>query len=81
MRVGRNGTINKRTRSRFRTRVITQGMESSLHIDYNHLRTKQYHKDGRALRTKTVINDSYDFAVGRRLSNFDQLRELWFSTN
>ena len=61
--------------------MITQGVEPSLHADYKHSRVKQYHKEGRALRTETVINDSYDFAVGRRLSNFDQLRELGFSTN
>ena len=73
--------INKRTPSRFRTRVITQGVEPSLHVDYKHSRIKQYHKEGRALRTETIINDSYDFAVGRRLGNFDQLKELGFATN
>ena len=46
------------------------------HVDYKRSRIKQYHKEGRALRTETVINDSYDFDIGRRLSNFDQLREL-----
>ena len=73
--------INKRTPSRFRTRVITEGVEPSLHVDYKHSRIKQYHKEGRALRTETIINDSYDFAVGRRLSNLDQLKELGFATN
>ena len=43
------------------TRVITQGVEPSLHVDYKHSRIKQYHnKEGRALRTETIINDSYD---------------------
>ena len=73
--------IYKNTPSRFRTRVITDGVEPSLHVDYKHSRIKQYHKEGRALRTETIINDSYDFAVGRRLSNLDQLKELGFSTN
>ena len=73
--------INKRTPSRFRTRVITQDVVPSLHVDYKHSRIKQYHKEGRALRTETTINDSYDFAVGRRLGNFDQLKELGFATN
>ena len=68
--------INKRTPSRFRTRVITQGVVPSLHVDYKHSRIKQYHKEERALRTETVINDCYDFAVGRRLDNLDQLKEL-----
>ena len=53
----------------------------SLHVDYKHSRIKQYHKEGRALRTETTINDSYDFAVGRLLDNLDQLKELGFSTN
>ena len=33
--------LNKRTPSRFRTRVITQGAEPSLHVDYKHSRIKQ----------------------------------------
>ena len=73
--------INKRTPSRFRTRVITEGVEPSLHVDYKHSRIKQYHKEGRALRTETTINDSYDFDVGRRLGNLDQLKQLGFATN
>ena len=73
--------LNKRTPSRYRTRVITQDVVPSLHVDYKHSRIKQYHKEGRALRTETTINDSYDFAIGRGLGNFDQLKELGFSTN
>ena len=42
----------------FRTRVITDGVTPSLHIDYKHTRIKQYHKEGRALRTETTINDT-----------------------
>ena len=53
----------------------------SLHVDYKHSRIKQYHKEGRALRTETIINDSYDFDLGRRLDNLDQLKELGYSTN
>jgi hypothetical protein len=34
-----------------RTRVITQGVTPSLHIDYKHSRIKQYHKKRRALET------------------------------
>ena len=33
------------------------------------------HKEGRALRTETVINDTYDFDVGRRLKNLDDLKQ------
>jgi hypothetical protein len=65
----------------FRTRVITSGVTPSLHVDYKSTRIKQYHKEGRALRTETTINNSYDFAIGRRLTNLPALREIGFSAN
>jgi len=34
----------KRTPGRFRTRVITDGVTPSLHVDYKHTTIKQYHK-------------------------------------
>jgi hypothetical protein len=49
------------TPGRFRTRVITDGVTPSLHVDYKHTKIKQYHKEGRALRTETTINDTRDF--------------------
>jgi hypothetical protein len=42
---------------------------------------KQYHKEGRALRTETTINDSTDFRIGKRLTNLPALREVGFSAN
>ena len=69
------------TPSRFRTRVITDGVTPSLHADYKHTTIKQYHKEGRALRTETTINDSWDFAIGKRLGNLPALREIGFSAN
>jgi hypothetical protein len=42
------------TPGRFRTRVITSGVTPSLHVDYKHATIKQYHKEGRALRTETT---------------------------
>ena len=36
--------VTKRTPGRFRTRVITEGVIPSLHVDYKHSRIKQYHK-------------------------------------
>ena len=65
----------------FRTRVITEGVTPSLHIDYKHTKIKQYHKEGRALRTETTINDSGDFRIGKRLTNLPALREVGFSAN
>ena len=34
--------VTRRTPGRFRTRVLTQGVIPSLHIDYKHSRIKQY---------------------------------------
>lgn len=68
--------ITRRTPSRFQTRVVTQGVLPSLHIEYKHSRVKQYFKEGRALRTETTINDAYDFGVGRWLINFSTLQTI-----
>ncbi len=65
----------------FRTRVITDGVTPSLHIDYKHTRIKQYHKQGRALRTETTINDTTDFSIGKRLTNLPALREIGYTAN
>ncbi len=73
--------ITKRTSGRFRTRVLTDGVIPSLHVDYKHCRIKQYLKEGRALRTETTINDTYDFAIGRRLHNLPALRKVGFHAN
>ena len=73
--------ISKRTPGRFRTRVLTEGVTPSLHVDYKHSRIKQYHKEGRALRTETTINDTRDFGIGKRLSNLPALRRIGFQAN
>jgi hypothetical protein len=78
--------VTKRTPGRFRTRVITDGVIPSLHVDYKHTEIKQYLKTDtgstpRALRTETTINDTYDFAIGRRLSNLPALRAVGFTAN
>jgi hypothetical protein len=75
--------VTKQTteRYRFRTRVITQGVVPSLYADYKHSRIKQYHKEGRALRTETTINDTRDFALGKRLHNLPALRAVGFAAN
>lgn len=73
--------IIKTTPGRFRTRVITHGVVPSLHIDYKRSHIKQYHKLGRALRTETTINNTYDFRIGRKLHNLPALREVGFAAN
>jgi hypothetical protein len=76
-----NRRVNRRTPGRFRTRVITEGVVPSLHVDYKRTRIKQYHKEGQALRTETTINDTRDFAIGRRLHNLLELRKIGFTAN
>jgi hypothetical protein len=76
-----NRRITSRTPGRFRTRVLTDGVTPSLHVDYKHSRIKQYHKENQALRTETTINDTRDFAIGRRLHNLAALRQVGFTAN
>jgi len=76
-----NRRVSRRTPSRFRTRVLTQGVTPTLHVDYKRSRIKQYHKEGRALRTETTINDTRDFGIGRRLHNLPALRAIGFQAN
>jgi hypothetical protein len=73
--------VTRRTPGRFRTRVITEGVIPSLHVDYKHSRIKQYHKEGRALRTETTINHTRDFGIGKRLTNLPALRQVGFGAN
>ncbi|MBI5568190.1 MAG: hypothetical protein HY870_25070 [Chloroflexi bacterium] len=73
--------ITSRTPGRFRTRVLTAGVSPTLHVDYRHTRIKQYHKEGLALRTETTINDTRDFAIGKRLKNLPALRQIGFPAN
>jgi hypothetical protein len=73
--------VNRRTPGRFRTRVITEGVIPSLHVDYKSSRIKQYHKEGRALRTETTINNTRDFGIGKHLSNLPALRSIGFQAN
>jgi hypothetical protein len=73
--------VTKRTPGRFRTRVLTEGVTPSLHVDDKHSRIKQYHKEGRALRTETTINDTRDFGIGKRLTNLPALRQVGFQAN
>jgi hypothetical protein len=65
----------------FRTRVLTSGVTPSLHIDYKHSKIKQYHKEGRALRTETTINDSRDFGIGKRLCHLPDLAQIGYHAN
>jgi hypothetical protein len=76
-----NRRVSRQTPGQFRTRILTEGVVPSLHVDYKKSRVKQYHKDGQALRTETTINDTYDFEIGRALRNLPALREIGFAAN
>jgi hypothetical protein len=73
--------VTCQTPGRFRTRVLTEGVIPSLHVDYKNSRIKQYHKEGRALRTETTINNTRDFNIGKRLHNLPELRKIGFQAN
>ena len=77
-------TISRRTPTPphgYRTRVITDGVDPSLHIEYKHSHVKQYFKENRALRTETTINDPRDFHVTKGLRNFSYLRTIGHQVN
>lgn len=69
------------TDGRCRTRIITEGVVPSRHVYYKNTHLKQYHKEGRGLRTETTINNTYDFGVGRRLKNLATLRQIGMAAN
>jgi hypothetical protein len=48
-----------------------------------HTKIKRYHKEGRALRAETTINNTYDFAntIERKLCNLPALREIGLAAN
>jgi hypothetical protein len=75
--------VTARTTSTFSTRVVTRGVDPVLSSNYKHSRIKQYLKDGRALRTETVINNTRDFGIGRTLSadNWSKLRSVGRDAN
>jgi hypothetical protein len=73
--------VRRTTPGRFRTRVLTEGVTPSLHVDYKRSRIKQYHKEGRALRTETTVNDPGDFRLRKRLHNLPALRRVGFQAN
>src|SRR5215475_12175693 len=76
-----NRKITRRTPGQFRTRIVTKDVTPSVKVYYKATRIKQYHKENRALRTETTINNTYDFGIGKRLHNLPQLREIGFAAN
>src|SRR5882672_10870122 len=60
----------------YRTRIITDGVEPSLHIDYKRSHLKQYFKEGRGLRTELTINNPNDFDFRKALDQLPAVRAL-----
>jgi hypothetical protein len=75
--------VNRTTPGRFHTRVIGRGVEPAIQVHYKHSKVKQYFKEGRALRTETTVTDTYDFGIGRLVTqaNWDALLAVGHQTN
>ena len=67
-----------RRNHRFMSRVFTYGAIPVFNIFYKSNKLKQYHKEGRALRSELTINHAPDFGAGKTLNteNFNILREV-----
>jgi hypothetical protein len=59
----------------YRSRVITSGVNPSLHVEFKRSHVKQYFKENRALRTETTINAPGDFGAKKELASLDYLRK------
>ncbi len=68
-----NRQVRSVTKGVFRTAIDRDNDGVVLNAFYRHSRIKTYLKDGRALRIETVINDTYDIGVLRRLEHFTEL--------
>lgn len=75
--------VNKTTPGTFRTKVITAGVDPQVSCYYKSSRIKQYFKEHRALRTETVVSNTRDFRIGRRVcaDNWNALRAVGDAAN
>ena len=73
--------VTKRTPGEFYTRVVREGVQPTLRIHYKHSVLKQYLKDGRALRTEMMFNNTRDFDLTRGIQNFACFFELGHEFN
>jgi hypothetical protein len=75
--------VDRRTPGTFQTKVITKGVEPEVCCYYRSSRIKQYFKLHHALRTETVICDTKDFGIGRRVNqaNWRALRAVGEAAN
>lgn len=75
--------IIRTTPGSWRTKVITKGVDPQISCYYKSSRIKQYFKEHRALRTETVICNTRDFGIGRRVTaeNWKALRAVGEQAN
>jgi len=73
--------IIRTTPGKFRTRVITNGVFPSIHINYKSSHLKQYFKENRAARTEFTINNTKDFGVKKGIRNLPYLKRIARNTN
>lgn len=73
--------VRRDTPGRFRTRVVTQGVEPRISVFYKGSRVKEYLKEGRAIRIETVINNPTDIGCKRRIAHLGQLGALCREVN
>ena len=78
-----NRRVTRRTPGTFRSHVLRKGVEPILTCYYKSSRIKQYFKAGWALRTETVVCNTKDFGIGRRVcaKNWYALRAVGESAN
>ncbi len=65
--------VTRVTPGRFETRVMDDHTIPEILFRYKRCSVKQYLKGGRALRTETTVNDTYDLGIGRALEHLDEL--------
>jgi hypothetical protein len=75
--------VSRCTPGTWRTKVITKGVDPQVSCYYRSSRIKQYFKEHRALRTETVICNTRDFGIGRRVTaeNWKALRAVGDAAN
>ncbi|MGC8489707.1 MAG: hypothetical protein ACP5QO_16015 [Clostridia bacterium] len=73
--------ITRRTPGKFATRIIHDGVLPSIHARYKDCGIKQYFKEGRALRTETTVNNTYDLGINRGVQNLPAVIAFGRATN
>ena len=75
--------MSRCTPGTWRTKVITKGVDPQISCYYRSSRIKQYFKEHRALRTETVVCNTRDFGIGRRVTaeNWKALRAVGEEAN